>query len=239
MPPEVGKVGTNSPTFVQPVSERSDGIKSFYQKQSSSASPAKAKKADGGATGEGAGADVKEEAKPASSSAARGVQREMGQLKDEKAGVRGEDTEKDSKADEEEGRAKKRRRRRSSSSPILIDEAGSSARKAEPGTVITDEDGKVDPEPGLGVDSNAPIPETERAKDGDRDGHEDRQGEDGGSAKKKRGGHEIKVTRKPEEGKTDVSHDCRSHDTERLILELRSARSLTVGYGGKRSGTSG
>ena len=37
--PEVGKIGNNSPTFIQPVSERSDGIKSFFQKQQ--ASPAK------------------------------------------------------------------------------------------------------------------------------------------------------------------------------------------------------
>lgn len=41
MPPEVGKVGTNSPTYIQPVSQRSDGIKSFFQKQA--ASPAKSK----------------------------------------------------------------------------------------------------------------------------------------------------------------------------------------------------
>ena len=39
VPPEVGKIGTNSPTYIQPVSERSDGIKSFFQKQSGS--PAK------------------------------------------------------------------------------------------------------------------------------------------------------------------------------------------------------
>lgn len=42
MPPEVGKIGTNSPTFIQPVSERTDGIKSFFSKQQSS-SPAKSK----------------------------------------------------------------------------------------------------------------------------------------------------------------------------------------------------
>lgn len=41
MPPEVGKVGTNSPTYIEPVSERADGIKSFFQKQS----PAKPKSA--------------------------------------------------------------------------------------------------------------------------------------------------------------------------------------------------
>lgn len=39
--PEVGKIGTNSPTYIQPVAERSDGIKSFFQKQQPS--PAKAK----------------------------------------------------------------------------------------------------------------------------------------------------------------------------------------------------
>jgi hypothetical protein len=39
--PEVGKIGTNSPTYIQPVSERSDGIKSFFQKQAPS--PAKSK----------------------------------------------------------------------------------------------------------------------------------------------------------------------------------------------------
>jgi hypothetical protein len=39
VPPEVGKVGKDSPTFIQPVSERSDGIKSFFNKQS----PAKTK----------------------------------------------------------------------------------------------------------------------------------------------------------------------------------------------------
>ena len=33
VPPEVGKIGNNSPTFIQPVSERTDGIKSFFQKQ--------------------------------------------------------------------------------------------------------------------------------------------------------------------------------------------------------------
>lgn len=36
--PEVGKVGTNSPSFILPVAERSDGIKAFFTK----ASPAKA-----------------------------------------------------------------------------------------------------------------------------------------------------------------------------------------------------
>lgn len=39
VPPEVGKIGKDSPTFIQPVSERSDGIKSFFNKQS----PAKPK----------------------------------------------------------------------------------------------------------------------------------------------------------------------------------------------------
>jgi len=42
VPPEVGKVGKESPTFIQPVSERSDGIKSFFNKQSPSKSKAKA-----------------------------------------------------------------------------------------------------------------------------------------------------------------------------------------------------
>ncbi|WVQ96585.1 hypothetical protein IAU59_003690 [Kwoniella sp. CBS 9459] len=42
VPGEVGKIGNNSPTFIQPVSERSDGIKSFFQKQAPS--PAKPKK---------------------------------------------------------------------------------------------------------------------------------------------------------------------------------------------------
>ncbi|OCF35057.1 hypothetical protein I316_03097 [Kwoniella heveanensis BCC8398] len=42
VPNEVGKIGNNSPTFIQPVSERSDGIKSFFQKQTSS--PTKPKK---------------------------------------------------------------------------------------------------------------------------------------------------------------------------------------------------
>lgn len=37
----MGKIGTNSPTYIQPVSERSDGIKSFFQKQQPS--PAKSK----------------------------------------------------------------------------------------------------------------------------------------------------------------------------------------------------
>jgi hypothetical protein len=37
--PEVGKVGTNSPSFILPVAERSDGIKAFFSK----ASPAKSK----------------------------------------------------------------------------------------------------------------------------------------------------------------------------------------------------
>ena len=38
--PEVGKIGTQSPTYIQPVSERADGIKSFFSKQS----PAKVQK---------------------------------------------------------------------------------------------------------------------------------------------------------------------------------------------------
>ncbi|WWD18830.1 hypothetical protein CI109_103285 [Kwoniella shandongensis] len=42
VPPEVGKIGTNSPTYIQPVSERADGIKSFFSKQAPS--PAKSKK---------------------------------------------------------------------------------------------------------------------------------------------------------------------------------------------------
>jgi hypothetical protein len=37
VPPEVGKVGKESPTFIQPVSERSDGIKSFFNKQTTPA----------------------------------------------------------------------------------------------------------------------------------------------------------------------------------------------------------
>lgn len=41
VPPEVGKIGKDSPTFIQPVSERTDGIKSFFQKQATS--PAKSK----------------------------------------------------------------------------------------------------------------------------------------------------------------------------------------------------
>ncbi|WWC96412.1 hypothetical protein V866_003280 [Kwoniella sp. B9012] len=42
VPNEVGKIGNNSPTFIQPVSERKDGIKSFFSKQQSS--PVKPKK---------------------------------------------------------------------------------------------------------------------------------------------------------------------------------------------------
>lgn len=42
VPPEVGKVGKESPTFIQPVSERSDGIKSLFNKQSPAKSNAKA-----------------------------------------------------------------------------------------------------------------------------------------------------------------------------------------------------
>jgi hypothetical protein len=42
VPPEVGKVGKESPTFIQPVSERSDGIKSFFNKQSPAKSMVKA-----------------------------------------------------------------------------------------------------------------------------------------------------------------------------------------------------
>jgi hypothetical protein len=38
----VGKVGKESPTFIQPVSERSDGIKSFFNKQSPSKTKIKA-----------------------------------------------------------------------------------------------------------------------------------------------------------------------------------------------------
>jgi len=33
VPKEVGKVGTNSPTYIEPVSERKDGIASFFKKQ--------------------------------------------------------------------------------------------------------------------------------------------------------------------------------------------------------------
>lgn len=33
MPKEVGKVGSESPTFVQPVSERQDGIAAMFSKQ--------------------------------------------------------------------------------------------------------------------------------------------------------------------------------------------------------------
>ncbi|WRT66749.1 uncharacterized protein IL334_003712 [Kwoniella shivajii] len=54
VPSEVGKIGNNSPTFIQPVSERKDGIKSFFQKQF--ASPAKSAGA-----GAGAGVGVKKE----------------------------------------------------------------------------------------------------------------------------------------------------------------------------------
>ncbi|WWC71123.1 uncharacterized protein I206_105076 [Kwoniella pini CBS 10737] len=43
VPTEVGKIGNNSPTFIQPVSERKDGIKSFFSKQQQS-SPGKVKK---------------------------------------------------------------------------------------------------------------------------------------------------------------------------------------------------
>ncbi|KAK1925910.1 hypothetical protein DB88DRAFT_485565 [Papiliotrema laurentii] len=44
--PEVGKIGTNSPTYIQPVSERSDGIKSFFQKQQPSPAKPKAVKSE-------------------------------------------------------------------------------------------------------------------------------------------------------------------------------------------------
>jgi len=42
----VGKIGTQSPTYIQPVAERSDGIKSFFQKQKPS--PAKPKSSSTG-----------------------------------------------------------------------------------------------------------------------------------------------------------------------------------------------
>ena len=47
VPPEVGKIGTNSPTYIQPVSDRADGIKSFFQKQTSSPAKSKAPAAKG------------------------------------------------------------------------------------------------------------------------------------------------------------------------------------------------
>lgn len=72
MPPEVGKVGTNSPTFIQPVSQRADGIKSFFQKQVSAASPAKKASGISDASG-GVKKEVAKEEKPAGS---RGVKRE-------------------------------------------------------------------------------------------------------------------------------------------------------------------
>jgi len=44
--PDVGKIGTQSPTYIQPVAERSDGIKSFFQKQQPSPARTKAAKGD-------------------------------------------------------------------------------------------------------------------------------------------------------------------------------------------------
>lgn len=44
MPKEVGKVGTNSPTYIEPVSERKDGIAAFFKHQENIKSPAKKSK---------------------------------------------------------------------------------------------------------------------------------------------------------------------------------------------------
>ncbi len=46
VPKEVGKVGTESPTFVEPVSQRPDGIEAMFAKQSNSQSSPKKRKAD-------------------------------------------------------------------------------------------------------------------------------------------------------------------------------------------------
>ena len=163
VPPEVGKVGTNSPTFIQPVSERADGIKSFFQKQTGT-SPAKKS------------IIPKSEIKDDKAGTTRGVKRE-----------RSADTKSDIK---EEGQDRKRRR---SSSSII--EGTREGEEEEIKTVIKDEEGKEDPEPGLGVDSNAPAPKDEKGNEKDKEE----------TPKRKRGGHEIKVTRKPEEVKSDVS----------------------------------
>ena len=39
VPKEVGKVGTESPTFIQPVSERKDGIQAMFARQNAAQSP--------------------------------------------------------------------------------------------------------------------------------------------------------------------------------------------------------
>lgn len=78
VPPEVGKIGNNSPTFIEPVSQRSDGIKSFFQKQA--ASPAKGSQTKLGVQSpskpakHGASSPVKpvKEEKPSTSSTSRG-----------------------------------------------------------------------------------------------------------------------------------------------------------------------
>jgi hypothetical protein len=105
--------------------------------------------------------------------------------------------------------------------------------KADEPTVIKDEQGGRDEEPGLGVDSNAPLPDESKAADSN--GKVKAEGDDGDNVeegaieidddarpgtdeakepqeddervkkKPKRGGQEIKVTRRPEEAKTDVS----------------------------------
>ncbi|KJA22095.1 hypothetical protein HYPSUDRAFT_67198 [Hypholoma sublateritium FD-334 SS-4] len=41
VPKEVGKVGTESPSFIQPISTRRDGIKAMFSKQEQASSPAK------------------------------------------------------------------------------------------------------------------------------------------------------------------------------------------------------
>ena len=48
----MGKIGKDSPTIIQPVSERSDGIKSFFQKQTTSPAKPKAEPPSSKAAGE-------------------------------------------------------------------------------------------------------------------------------------------------------------------------------------------
>lgn len=104
VPPEVGKVGKESPTFIQPVSERSDGIKSFFNKQS----PAKPKpaeplsKAEGKPSGEAkdeekpeVGGPAKEELEsPSNARAGRSVKEEM-EVKADPEGIKSEITPQD------------------------------------------------------------------------------------------------------------------------------------------------
>ncbi|WVF69072.1 hypothetical protein IAT40_003846 [Kwoniella sp. CBS 6097] len=202
VPSEVGKIGNNSPTFIQPVSERSDGIKSFFQKQAPS--PAKPKKEAREDSGKTTNEGKEERVKAGSQQQSQPVKTEnTGIVKEENDDIKPKPSVSEKQTVKEEAEGIESRVKADDTEKGLGDDSNApndnnqSTQNPRIGkTDVITEEGKVEPSDDEVMIVDSPKGKRKRDKQ-DKDGKEDT--EIGGDKEKdtpRQGGHQTKVVRR-------------------------------------------